>query len=175
MQINDVNRAATCHFELVRIYQRQQDFYTAHLYVQDAEVLLQKVTDENLHADLLLRLATLCPDIGRLREGIVYARQALVRFQAVGNPEQQFKTLLLKSRLYRQLGEYQDAASRLEMARSLQAAHRFGVEVHAQMLNAEVHLAWYRGIWPRRSKKPLCCTMSPTITIWVSNRFTALH
>lgn len=141
----NINRAATCYFELIRIYEQQEDFRTAYLYVGEAEELLRQVTDPVVEARLYLRLAELCPDLGRLRESIDYALQALAAFRRSDELYSQFKTHTLLSILYRQLGDYHAAEAQLEMARRLQQAGRLGDEAYARVLNAGAHLAWYRG------------------------------
>ena len=139
------NRAAICYLELIRIYTQREDFRTAFLYVNEADALLQQLADPAVEAHLFLRLAELCPDLGRLRESVDYAQRALARFRAQGESQQQFKTHILLAGLHRQLGEYHEAKAQLELGRGLQQAGRLGDEAYIRVLNAAAHLAWYWG------------------------------
>lgn len=139
------NSAAECTFELVRIYHRREDFRTALLYLREAEALLPQITDEELRPHLHLRLATLYPDVGRLREGIEQAQVAYTHFKFAGELAQQFKAVTLLSMLYRQIGEYDQAASHLTLAYSLHTTASLNVEAYAMLLNGEAHIEWYRG------------------------------
>lgn len=140
-----LNRAAICYFELIRIYTQHEDFRTAFLYVNEAEALLPQLTDPAVEAQLCLRLAELCPDLGRLRESVDYAQRALAGFRAQGASQEQFKTHILLAGLHRQLGEYHEAAAQLALGRGLQQAGCLGDEAYIRVLNAAAHLAWYRG------------------------------
>jgi len=139
------NRSAVCYFELIRTYQQQEDFRTAYLYVQEAEELLHQITEPAVEARLYLRLAELCPDLGRLHESIGFALRALAGFRRSDETYNQFKTHILLSILHRQLGDYHEAESQLEMGRRLQQAKRLGDEAYARVLNSAAHLAWHRG------------------------------
>ncbi len=140
-----LKRAANCYFELIRIYAQREDFRTALLYVGEAEALLHQLTDPRLEAQLFLRLAELCPDLGRLQESIDYAQRALTGFRAQGEIQQQFKTHILLAVLHRQLGDYHAAEAQLELGRRLHQAGQLGDEAYTRVLNAAAHLAWYRG------------------------------
>ncbi len=141
----DRNRTAACYFELIRTYHQQEDFRTAYLYVQEAEELLHQITNPAVEARLYLRLAELCPDLGRLHEAIGFALRALAGFRRSEEPYNQFKTHILLSILHRQLGDYHAAESQLEMGRRLQQASRLGEEAYSRVLNSAAHLAWHRG------------------------------
>ena len=145
MAQKNYNFAAECTFELVRIYHRREDFRTALLYLQEAEALLPQITDEALRPHLHLRLATLYPDVGRLREAIEQARRAYDLFKFVGDLAQQFRTISLLSILHRQVGQYDQALAYLTLARSLNTHVDLSAEAQAMLLNGEAHVAWYRG------------------------------
>ncbi|MBX3011115.1 MAG: hypothetical protein KF832_06385 [Caldilineaceae bacterium] len=140
-----INRAAACYFELIRIYQQREDFRTAYLYVREAEEVLRQIPELAIEARLYLRLAELSPDLGRLREGIDYALRALAGFRQSEELYHQFKTHILLSILYRQVGDYHAAEAQLEMGRRLQQAGRLDEEAYVRVLNSAAHLAWYRG------------------------------
>ncbi|MCB0126589.1 MAG: hypothetical protein KDE58_30235, partial [Caldilineaceae bacterium] len=68
----DLNHAGRCYIELIRLYLQQEDFQTARLYVAEAESVVNQVTEHSIQAGLYLRLAELCPDLGRLHESVRY-------------------------------------------------------------------------------------------------------
>lgn len=138
-------RAALCYFELIRLYSQREDFRTAYLYVGEVEALLHQITDPTMEAQLLLRLAELCPDLGRLREGIDYAQRASIAFRTLGDIRSQFTVHILLAGLHRQVGNYHEAAAHLEMGRQLHQAGQLGEAAHGRVLNAAAHLAWYQG------------------------------
>ncbi len=139
------DQTVDCYCRLVALYQKREDFRTAYAYVQEASALLDHVTAQAAHAQLSLQLAELCPDIGRLREGLAYAQQALAYFRRSDQVTEHFQALLLLALIERQLGEYATAEAHLEMARHLQTTATLGVRSQAALLSAEAHLAWYRG------------------------------
>lgn len=142
---DELNRTASCYFALIRIYQQSEDFRTAYLYVQEAEALLSHLTEPAIKAQLYLRLAELCPDLGRLGESIGYAERALAGFRLSEDRYNQFKAHILLSIQQRQSGNYHEAESQLELARRLQQAAQLGEEAHLRVLNSAAHLAWYQG------------------------------
>ncbi len=145
LQNDDLRRTADCYCALVTIYQHRENFSTAYLYIQETELLLAQMTEPKVKATLCLRLAELCPDIGRLHESLAYAKEALDYFRTIGQGSEQFKALLLLAIVYRQLGRYQEAAARLEMAEQVGRASQMGNSNEVALLNAAAHLAWYQG------------------------------
>jgi len=140
-----VARAARGYVELIRRYSHREDFRTAYLYVGEAAALLPQIPDPAIEAQLLLRLAELCPDLGRLHESISYAQRAAHTFRAVGDLRSQFTVHILLAILHRQGGDYHEAAAHLEMGRRLHQAGQLGEEAYGRVLNAAAHLAWYQG------------------------------
>lgn len=141
-------RAALCYFELIRLYSQREEFRTAFLYVGEVEALLQQLSDPTLEAQFLLRLAELCPDLGRLRESIGYAQRAAGAFRALSDLRSQFTAHILLAVLHRQLGDYHAAEAHLELGRQLHQAGQLGDEAYGRVLNAAAHLAWYQGNLP---------------------------
>ncbi len=141
--------AVRCCLERARIYQRREDFRTAHLLLQETERLLQHVEREQLSAQFFYRLAELYPDIGRLQDGDRYAQHALAQFELQGDVAGQFKTLRLLAILARQQGRYQEAGSYLELAKGLLRVGDFTPAQHALLLNSEAHLLWYKRQLPQ--------------------------
>ncbi len=138
-------QVVNCCLELAFLYQRHEDFQTAFYYVQEAENVSDSLKDQEAKASLLLRLAELCPDIGQLNKSIEYAQDALHRYSLLGDSEGQFQALYLLAIVNRQMGRYDEASSRLEMARQCQLADRLPPQYYARILSAEAHLLWYQG------------------------------
>ncbi len=145
----DFANAVRCCLELARIYQRREDFRTAHLLLQETERLLQRVERGQMSAQFFYRLAELYPDIGRLRDGDRYAQRALSQFELRGDLAGQFKTLRLLAIIARQQGRYQEAGGYLEMAKGLFPVGDFTPAQHAFVLNSEAHLLWYKRQLPQ--------------------------
>jgi tetratricopeptide (TPR) repeat protein len=138
-------QAIHCCLKLASLYQQREDFQTALYHFQEAENIAHDITDQEARASLWLSLAELCPDIGQLEKSIQYASDAFHIFSLAGDCEGQFKALHLLAIVNRQLGQYDEASSRLEMARQCQKAGGLSTSHHAQVLNAEAHLLWYQG------------------------------
>ena len=140
--------AVRCSLELARVYQRREDFRTAHLLLEETERLLQQVEREGLSAHFFYRLAELYPDIGRLRDGDLYAQRAQTHYELQGDLAGQFKTLRLRSIIARQQGCYEEARGYLELAKGLLRTGDFTPAQHALVLNSEAHLLWYSNRLP---------------------------
>lgn len=138
-------RAAKCCLELARLYHTREDFRTAYHWVHEAESHLSQAENEPLQADFLFRLAELCPDIGKLHESQTYAMQALEKFKCNGDVYGQFNASRLLAQVATQLGDYQETASRLEMARQYHRAGELMPELYVYILNEQTHLEWYKG------------------------------
>lgn len=142
---NQPLRAAKCCLELARLYHTREDFRTAYHWVLEAESHLSEEENVPLQADFLFRLAELCPDIGKLHESQTYARQALVKFKRNGDVYGQFNASRLLAQVATQIGDYQETASRLEMARQYHRAGELMPELYVYILNEQTHLEWYKG------------------------------
>ena len=138
-------QAINCCLELTTLYQQRGDFQTALYHIQEAENISTTIVDQTAKARLLLSLAELCPDIGQLEQSIQYARDAYRIYSITSDYEGQFKALYLLAIVNRQLGNYSEAASRLEMARQCQLAAGLSTTYYARILSAEAHLFWYQG------------------------------
>ena len=139
------SQAINCCLKLASLYQQREDFQTALYHIQEAENIAHDIADQDARASLWLSLAELCPDIGQLEKSSQYARDAFHIFSLAGDCEGQFKALYLLAIVNRQLGQYDEASSRLEMARQCQQAGELSASHHAQVLSAEAHLLWYQG------------------------------
>lgn len=140
-----LTQAIKCCLALASLYQRHEDFQTALYHIQEAESISVHIIDQEAKANLLLSLAELCPDVGQLNKSIQYATEALQIFSLAGNSEGQFQALYLLAIVNRQLGEYDAASSRLEMARQCQKAEQLSSSHFARILSGEAHLLWYQG------------------------------
>ncbi|HRW06878.1 MAG TPA: hypothetical protein P5121_17370 [Caldilineaceae bacterium] len=145
LQRQAVEQALNCYYHLISLYQRWENFPMASVYVEEARKLLEQVTNAEHQAKLTLRLAELCPDIGRLRDGLSYAQQALDHFRFSEQILEHFQALRFLSLIERQLGEYAMAEAHLAMARQLTYTGAIGMGAQTTLLNAAAHLAWYRG------------------------------
>lgn len=143
-----MNGAAKCSLALITSHLRREDFQTAHLHMLETEALLIQVADDTLQTQLYLRLAELCPDIGRVAESITFAQRALGMARRRSHQADQFKALMLLAILYRFVGQYDQSAAHLTLARQLQQAGNLADAGYLSILNAEAHLAWYRGDLP---------------------------
>lgn len=132
---------------LARIHHRSEDLGAAHLYTEEAAELLRRypALPAAVQADAYLGLARLAPDVGQLRQGLHFARQALHYFDLSRDVNGQVDAFLLLSGISRQMGRLQEGAAYLEMARRRfpqtgQAPWRW-----ASLLNGEIHDHWSRG------------------------------
>lgn len=142
---DNFNHAGRCYVELIRLYLQQEDFQTARLYIAEAESVVNQVTDPTIQAGLYLRLAELCPDLGRLHASMRYGENALQIYRQCADLPNQFRCCTLLSIVQRQLSNYAEAAAMLEVAERLHEAAHLDQEACARILNAKAHLAWYRG------------------------------
>ncbi|MEZ4708280.1 MAG: hypothetical protein R3A44_13800 [Caldilineaceae bacterium] len=141
----NANGAANCCLALMTVHLRREDFPTAHLHMQEAEALLARVDNKAIQTHLYLRLAELCPDIGRVAESIIFAQSALEAARRRSQMADQFKALMLLAILYRFVGQYAASAAHLARARQMQQAGELADAGYLSILNAEAHLAWYGG------------------------------
>jgi len=142
------NKMVTCSLELARLCLSRENFRTAYYHLhEEVEPLIQQgiVDDPALRARFFLRMAELCPDVGRLHATVDYAQQALAAYKAANDGVGQFYALVRLASSALALGEYAEAASRLDMARACHAAANLGENARARLLNLTIHLAWYQG------------------------------
>lgn len=142
----DLEGRIKCYLELIRIYQKKEDFQTAYQYVQEADHLVEKTSDTLSRITFLIRLGELCPEVGKLEEGVTHLKQAVHLIR--GYPDlkyEEFRILHLLSLIYRQLGQYRDAISWLEMAKQLYMAGGISPLRYQDLINSEAHIYWYMG------------------------------
>jgi len=145
------NKMARCSLELARLCLSRENFRTAyyHLHEEVEPLIEQRVVDDPaLRARFFLRMAELCPDVGRLRATVDYAQQALNTYKTINDNTGQFYALVRLASSALALGEYAEAASRLDMAKACHTAAHLGGNAQARLLNLTIHLAWYQGHLP---------------------------
>lgn len=145
------NKIVICNLELARLCLSREDFRTAYYHLhEEVEPLIEQglVDDPALHARFFLRMAELCPDVGRLRATVDYAKKALVAYKTINDSAGQFYALVRLASSALALGDYAEAASRLEMAKACHTTAKLGEHGQARLLNLTIHLAWYQGRLP---------------------------
>ncbi len=144
-------KAVKCSLELARLCLSRDNFRTAYYYLyEEIQPLIEQglVTDPQLQARFFLRMAELCPDIGKLQAATDYAKQAFAVYKAMDDVTGQFYALVRLAGTAAHLGNYGDAASKLELAWSCYAAGNLGANAKARLLNLSIHQNWYQGKLP---------------------------
>lgn len=145
------SKAVKCSLELARLCLSRDNFRTAYYYLaEEIQPLIAKglVTDPTLEARFFLRMAELCPDIGKLRTAIDYAKQAFAVYKAIDDINGQFYALVRLAGTTTHLGDYGEAASKLDLAWSCYSAGNLGANAQARLLNLVIHQNWYQGKLP---------------------------
>jgi tetratricopeptide (TPR) repeat protein len=144
---NQNHEALNAVLHLVRIHHLREDLGLARLYAQMAVELLHdsKIDDNTLEADVLLRVATLAPDIGLYAEGEEMAKRALRLYEQRDDAAGACDALLILFSFHNQTGRYQASASYLQIARQVQEAAGLGAAYQVAILNKEAHWHWYQG------------------------------
>lgn len=141
-------KAAQCGLELARLYLSRDNFRTAYYYLhEEIQPLIERglVADPLIRARFFLRMAELCPDIGKLRASVDYANEAFAAYKTIGNLAGQFYALIRLASTANHLGNYAEAASKLELAWSYYNLGNWGVNAHSRLLNIMIHQKWYQG------------------------------
>jgi len=144
-------KAVKCSLELARLCLSRDNFRTAYYYLyEEIQPLIERalVTDPHLQARFFLRMAELCPDIGKLRSATDYAQSAFTVYKAAGDITGQFYALVRLAGTANHLGNYGEAASKLELAWSCYTAGNLGANAKARLLNLVIHQNWYQGNLP---------------------------
>ena len=140
--------ALNATLQLVRLYHLREDLGLARLYTQRVVDLLHARTFEEagLEADLLLRVATLAPDVGLYAQGEALARRALRLYEERGDLAGACDVVLILFSFHNQTGRYQASASYLQQARHLQQTAELGPPYQVAILNRDAHWHWYQGL-----------------------------
>lgn len=145
--LNQIHEALSAVLHLVRVHHLREDLGLARLYAQMAVELLQNATinDDRLEADVLLRIATLAPDIGMYTEGEEMAKRALRLYEQRDDAAGACDALLILFSFHNQTGRYQASGSYLQRARHVQEIAGLGAAYQVAILNKDAHWHWYQG------------------------------
>lgn len=146
----DGDRVATLHItmKLARLHHLREDLGLARLYTQRVTDLLDdpSLADSELEAAMLLRVATLAPDIGLYTQGEELARRALHIYEERGDLAGACDVVFILFSFHNQTGRYQASASYLQQARHLQWTAGLGPSYQVAILNMDAHWHWYQGL-----------------------------
>jgi tetratricopeptide (TPR) repeat protein len=141
------DRAAWIYLELARLEYARDEFAQVQQYIDRAAKLMQQ-NDAHAPANIAFldyMIASLCGDTGRVAEGLTYAQRAAHRYHLQHNPAREFRALLVVCSFAQQLGRYPVALDALSRAHACYETGRLESASFEALLNAETHLAWYRG------------------------------
>lgn len=141
------DRAAWVFLELARLEYAHDEFAQVQHYIDRAAHLMQQsdAYPPTYAAFLDYMIASLCGDTGRVAEGLAYAERAAHLYDLQHHPAREFRALLAICSFAQQLGRYPVALDALSRAHvCYETGHLESISFEA-LLNAETHLAWYRG------------------------------
>lgn len=141
------DRAAWAYLELARLDYARDEFAQVQQAIDRATALMEQ---GGAHlpaytAFLDYMIASLCGDTGRVAEGLVYAQRAAHLYHQQHNPAREYRALLTICSFAQQLGRYPVALDALSQARTCYEHNHLESANFEALLNAETHLAWYRG------------------------------
>ncbi len=145
---HNFDQAARCCLEIVRIYLSREHFAVAYHYlIDELQPLIEQgvIHNPQIRARFCLRMAEITPDIGKLQESLRYAQEALALYQAANDIPGQFYALVRLASASAHVGDYEQAASYLEMAKTYHTLGNLGQLEQARLLNLVIHLRWYVG------------------------------
>jgi tetratricopeptide (TPR) repeat protein len=142
-----IDRAAWAFLELARLDYARDEFARVQHFIDRAAALMKR---DSAHAPaytafLDYMIASLCGDTGRVVEGFEYAQRAAHLYHLQHNPAREFRALLTVCSFAQQLGRYPAALDALSRAHLCYETGRLESASFEALLNAETHLAWYRG------------------------------
>jgi tetratricopeptide (TPR) repeat protein len=141
------DRAAWIFLELARLEYAHDEFAQVQQYIDRAANLMQQsdAYAPAYTAFLDYMIASLCGDTGRVAEGLAYAQRAAHLYHLQHNPTREFRALLAVCSFAQQLGRYPVALDALSRAHICYETGHLESASFEALLNAETHLAWYRG------------------------------
>lgn len=141
------DRAAWIFLELARLEYGHDEFAQVQEYIDRAVNLMQQsdAYAPTYTAFLNYMIASLCGDTGRVAEGLTHAQRAAHLYHLQHNPAREFRALLVVCSFAQQLGRYPVALDALSRAHACYETGRLESASFEALLNAETHLAWYRG------------------------------
>lgn len=142
-----IDRAAWAFLELARLDYARDEFARVQHFIDQAAALMKR---DSAHAPaytafLDYMIASLCGDTGRVVEGFEYAQHAAHLYHLQHNSAREFRALLTVCSFAQQLGRYPAALDALSRAHLCYETGRLESASFEALLNAETHLAWYRG------------------------------
>ena len=144
---HDLARAALCCLEIADISHSRGDYLVAQHCIDEADALLAQATDQSAHisARLDLMRGVLAVDHGQPAAGMAHAQRAAAAFQQLGDIPTEFLAHIRIVDAARAIGDFREAASRVTLARLRYQTGAVPAIYYARILNAELHIAWYRG------------------------------
>lgn len=141
------DRAAWAYLELARLDYARDEFAQVQQAIDQATRLMERSGAHSpaYTAFLDYMIASLCGDTGRVAEGLVYAQRATHLYHVQRKPAREFRALLMVCSFAQQLGRYTVALDALSQARTCYESYHLESNDFEALLNAETHLAWYRG------------------------------
>lgn len=135
------------YLELARLHYARDEFAEVGRYIDLASALMERAHPLTPAHEAFFHylVACLCADTGRVAEGRRYAQRAARQYRSQRNDASEFRAWLAVVSFSQQSGDYQGAFNALEQARSCYGQGRLESAAYEALLNAETHLAWYRG------------------------------
>jgi tetratricopeptide (TPR) repeat protein len=142
-----LDRLIWCFLELARLHYALDDFRLVKTYIDRAEALMQQSRPLKplYEAFFHYMVGCLCADTGRTAEGWSYAQRSAHQYRALRKHASEFRAWLAVCSFSRQVGDYQVALNAVEQARACYEEGQLESAAYEALLNAETHLAWYRG------------------------------
>jgi tetratricopeptide (TPR) repeat protein len=140
-------QAVSAGLAIVRLHFRLDNIHTANHYLYDVvRPLIEEgiVTELRLHGEFYRLLSEISPDHGRLADSIVYAQRAFAAYQATQDLSGQYLALIRLAGAHVHLGNYEEAAAKLDAAKTVYEVGNLGLVARSRMLNAAIHLHWYQ-------------------------------
>jgi tetratricopeptide (TPR) repeat protein len=142
-----LDRLVWCFLELARLHYARDDFRLVGTYIDRAGALMQQSHPLTpLHeAFFHYMVGCLCADTGRVAEGRTYAQCSARQYRVLRKHASEFRAWLAVCSFSQQMGDYQVALNAVEQARACYEQGQLESAAYEALLNAETHLAWYRG------------------------------
>lgn len=141
------DRAAWVYLELARLEYARDEFAAVQQAIDQAAALMAQ-SDAHAPATMALldyMIASLCGDTGRVAKGLMYAQRAARLYHLQQNPARELRALLTICSFAMQLGRYAATLDALSQAHTCYESNHLEISDFEPLLNAETHLAWYRG------------------------------
>lgn len=139
--------AAICLIEIADILHEEGQYFAALHFIEEASCLLEQAREPNDWAQgrLWLLKGVIYPCIGKVRAGINCVKQASDKFSKCNDNFSNFISHLNIIFPSLQVGAYQEAQARLEVAKVLYLGGGITPKYFCRVLNAQLHYQWYSG------------------------------